>query len=868
MEQERHRSEHELAAARARSERARAALGERAAEPLLEAVGEAAWEDFAALARRAERLAAERAGLRAAEAALGEEGAPPDTAELERGAAFLRAWLRFQRTPARALAAAAIALGLLLGAGIAGGLLVHPGLWGLAGAAVLLALWVESEARDRRRVRAELEAKYAALGLDPPAAWEGRAVDALAEAVERRWREGRLESERLARREERRRALAEEARRLDDRAGALARDRLALVERLGIAPELDSELEPAPLAALAQALGQWREARADAAGREAAIGELRRREEELLAALGGVLESHGVAAPADAAGALAAVGELRRRAEIGATIERIAGPAGDLERVGERLDRRARERDEIFLRLDLEPGDEAGLRALADRLEAFRQAVRERDEARGRREAAAGALPEATAPAESRSAPELEAERDLLAAKAERVEPLALAINALETRIGQAKGRHELEEALAERERAEEDLRADRRRVAAGRVAHELGEWLKGQVSARHRPEVMRRAAELFARITRGRFRLLDPTGESPRFRARDSAAERERSLDELSSGTRLQLLAAVRLAFIEVHERGVRPPLVLDETLANSDDASARALIEAALDVARSGRQVFYFTAQEDEVAKWRAVVEAAGAAAPELAVIDLARARNLATERRAPRRSWSPGAPPVPAPEGRSREAYAELLGVPGIDPRAEPGAVHLAHLIEEPEVLHALLREGVVRWGQLASLAESGEREAGAALPALLGEGEAGRRRWLGILARGRCLEALLRAWRQGRGEPVDRGVLAASGAVTDRFLDEVADLAAALGGDARALLAALADGRAKGFRRDKLGELEAYLAEHGHLDERPVLDSRALRERAMAAVAAEIATGDLAPEAIDELLAQVPADEKEA
>ncbi len=865
VEQERRHAEQELAAARTRRERARNALGGRATAPLLETVGEGAWQDLVALARRAERLGAGRAALDAEAATLGEEASEDDganTGALEQGAAYLRAWLRFSAGTPRARIVAAVALGLLLGAGIAGGLLVHPGLWGLAGAALLLALWVESDARDQRRMRAELEARYTALGLEAPVAWKRQAVDARAEVLERRWRERRLESERVARREERRRALAEEDRRLTARETALRAERLEMLERWGLAPELDRELEPAPLAALAQALGLWREADADVAAREAVIGGLRRREESVLARLGAELEDHGVAAPTESGGALAAVEELRRRSETGREIERIQGEDGELGRLDERLERLERERDEVYGRLELEPGDDAGLRALVGRLDAYRKATRERDEARGNRDAAAGRLPEGTA-VEGRSATELEVERDLLAERAERHDDLFQEITRLETRIGQAKAQHELEEALADRERAEEDLRVDRRRVAAGRVAHELADWLKGQVRTRHRPEVMRRAAELFAEITRGRFRLLDPTGELPAFGAFDSAAERSRALDELSSGTRLQLLAAVRLAFIEVHERGVRPPLVLDETLANSDDASARALIEAAVDVARSGRQVFYFTAQEDEVAKWRAVLEGGDGARPDFRVIDLAKARSLEAGRRAPRRSWKPSPPAVPAPEGRRREGYAELLSVPGIDPWAEPGAVHLAHLVEEPEILHGLLLQGITHWGQLAALAEGGAGEnAPAGLTDEGGDGEAGRERWRRIRARGRCVEALLRAWRQGRGESVDRRVLVASGAVTDRFLDEVSDLAASLGGDAGALLTALAEGRVKGFRSDKREQLEEYLADHGHLDERPVLDRAALRERAMAALAAEIESGDLAARDVDELLAQLP------
>ena len=870
LEQERGLAGRELAAARARREKARAALGERATGPLLEAVGEAVWAELLALARRAEHMDGERARIEGEEAGLGDESPEseaPDPAALEQGSAYLRAWLRFSAATPRARLASAVALGLLLGAGVAGGILVHPGLWALAGVAVLLALWVESDARDQRRVREALEAKYEALGRGAPAAWKRDAVEALLERLERRWLEGKLAAEDRRRREERRRTLADERRRLEEREKSVERDRADLLERLGLAPEIDRELEPAPLAALAQALASWREAAADVAGREAATGELGQRREDLLAGLASEVGDRGVAPPSDAAGALAAVGELRRRSEIRVEIDRLEGPGGEIGRLGERLDRLTRERADLYRRLDLEPGDDAGFQALEDRFEPYRQAVRERDEARVLLDAAAAPTDEAPS---GRSAAELEAEHDLLAERTERHDELLRGIAELETRIGEAKGQHELEEALAARERAEEELGADRGRVAAGRVAYELGEWLKGQVQARHRPEVMRRAGELFAQITRGRFRLLDPTGARPRFGAWDSAADRSRGLEELSSGTRLQLLAAVRLAFIEIHERGLRPPLVLDETLANSDDASARALIEAAVDVARSGRQVLYLTAQDDEVAKWRAVVGEQGDAGPELRVIDLARARNLAAdgpeaERRAAarrQRAWSPAASAVPAPEGRSREEYAALLEVPGIDPRARVGGVHLAHLVEEPEVLHGLLRQGVVRWGQLEALVGSAgaDGEVPAGLPGL-GTEEAGRRRWLQMRARARALEALLLAWRQGRGEPVDRGALAESGAVTERFLDEVSDLASSLGGDARALMEALAEGRVKGFRSDKREQLEEYLAAHGHLDERPVLGRSALRERARTALAAEVAAGELDQGAVDELLAAI-------
>jgi hypothetical protein len=102
-------------------------------------------------------------------------------------------------------------------------------------------------------------------------------------------------------------------------------------------------------------------------------------------------------------------------------------------------------------------------------------------------------------------------------------------------------------------------------------------------------------------------------------------------------------------------------------------------------------------------------------------------------------------------------------------------------------------------------------------------------------------------------------VDRGALADSGAVSDRFLDEVSALAEGAGGDAEALLAGLERGEVKGFRKDKLDQLAAFLREEGYLDDRPVLTAIELRQAAVVELADE---DDLTPEAIDELLARLP------
>jgi uncharacterized protein YhaN len=83
-----------------------------------------------------------------------------------------------------------------------------------------------------------------------------------------------------------------------------------------------------------------------------------------------------------------------------------------------------------------------------------------------------------------------------------------------------------------------------------------------------------------------------------------------------LSTGTKIQLMMAVRLAFIEESEQGVMLPILADELLANSDDERSAAMIGALCEISRAGRQVFYFTAQEDEVQRWEEWVSSHGKA------------------------------------------------------------------------------------------------------------------------------------------------------------------------------------------------------------------------------------------------------------
>jgi hypothetical protein len=280
-----------------------------------------------------------------------------------------------------------------------------------------------------------------------------------------------------------------------------------------------------------------------------------------------------------------------------------------------------------------------------------------------------------------------------------------------------------------------------------------------------------------------------------------------------------------VRIAFVEQQEQGPKLPLLLDETLGNSDERRAQAIIDAAMHLARDGRQIFYLTAQHDEVDKWQGAL--ARSDVPHR-LIDLVLVRNLAEADRLPLgERIRPDYLSVPAPNGYDRRGYAELLGVPEIDPHTPLGGVHLWHLLDDMDALHRLLSLGITTWGQLEALD-------GVSATALSEHAEA----LAACRTRAGMMEAVLECWSIGRGKPVDRVVLRQSGQITDVFFERVRLLAEELNGNAAALVAALSNGRLKGYRAATIPSLNSYFEEHGYIDPASPLPATEARLRALA------------------------------
>lgn len=770
------------------------------------------------------------AELRELDAALdrlpvpGDEG--PEAEPLRRGREALLAWLAASRAaPKRAVRAAVLSVLtiVLLGAGAAA-VLVH---WAAALTGIPLAALAYRLLRPTPATGARNEARrrFAECALPEPASWQSADVAARLTEIDRGIAQAERRAADLARREETGRRRAAKAAELEETGAALA----DVAARVGFDPRtLDAAFDR-----WLRLTNEYDRARTDTErARQALAARLEEAQQvrgDLLAFLAAYDEAPDMDIPDSAALSErleGLAGRIRQRdgarRDLAAAEREIEQAAGAIEEG----DARARE---LFARIGLEGGDEAELDHRIERLEAWKQLRNALERARLQeldRRQAVRERPDLAALVEANDKGALEVRHGELDAQAARAEPLGNEITRIETLAGEARRKRNLEQARAAWQAAEDALRErlDEALFAAA------GTYLLGEVREEHvqtsRPAALRRAAEWFQRFTRHQFTLEFSTDGEQRFAALETASGERRRLTELSSGTRMQLLLAVRIAFALEAERGREPlPLVLDEALTTADPERFAAAAHSLGTLARENdRQVFYLTAQPGDIRYWRSRGLAAHC-------IDLARVRRMGQAVTDPQRLAVPAPADIPEPAGRTPEAYAVALGVPPVDPWSPPAAVHVFYLLRDDlTLLHRLLQSGVHRVGSLRALLDS------QAARILLTDKERHKleRRTAGV-------EGWFEAWRLGRGHPVDRQALEDSGAVSAKFLDKVAALNDRLGGDARALLDGLENGDVDRFRTDKREALHAWLTEHGYLDGRPALTEPQIGHRVGAVLA---------------------------
>jgi len=415
---------------------------------------------------------------------------------------------------------------------------------------------------------------------------------------------------------------------------------------------------------------------------------------------------------------------------------------------------------------------------------------------------------------------ELNQRLDAATAKRAKLSDVDQEIGAIEQRVKDATQGSDAEQALADVESKRDAL------LEAGEKAQlaAAGRFLLGQVGEEHerasRPVVLERAMQHFAAFTHNAFELTLADGDDGGFRARNTTTRELLELVQLSDGTRIQLLLAVRIAFATSAERDSSIPLMLDEALSTSDPERFVAVAEALAVLAADGRQIFYLTSNPADVAAWMGAARQDTALAP--TIIDLGRIRwdqaaikNI-DELKLPERAT------VTKHDGLAPEQYAMALGVPAAHVHAPIEALHLFYLLRDdlPLLYELIAKYRIDTVGKWLSFSQSGRADKLLSPQAC--------KRLDAVCAGAREIQ---RAATVGRGKPVDAQALEESGAVSDTFMPVLRDLIRDVGGDAKAMLDIIddpSDDRVKGFRKRSRAELHEFFEERGYIDANARLD----------------------------------------
>ena len=775
--------------------------------------------------RQRDRSRAKRDALAQRIDALAGRDAHEDSALLKDATDLLRDWLAapLPAGPQSPLLRYMPAVGLVV-LGVALAVWRHLAWLSLAGAgvgaAVALFLVWSAARRETERARARCEERFLELAIDGPVAWTPEQVRALLRDLDRRLGSaclGEAAQEDRAHQERRLREHAEEEAALEAKGAAL---------RAALGVNVLSDLA---LHEVAAACRQYLDATTELLTTDAQIGDLERERAGPRDEINQFLQAYGYDPATDAAGLDANLKALQRRLDkLAAANEQFTQAKIELGRA-KHEQASCREKIRRFYEVrGLDANDRARLESLLENLPEYSRLTADRSKYTGRIAALEAKL-DKTPDLLAADAGSLAALRRDAQEKSGSFQAVSEEIGRITQRIDEAISGTVAEQALSEVDAARDallDAREQAQFAAAGRF---LLEQVDKEHEKQSRPKVLEQAMQYFAAFTHNAYELTLADDEGAGFLARDTSGNRYVELSQLSDGTRIQLLLAVRLAFATSAERDAKIPLILDEALSTSDPERFLAVAQALAMVARDGRQIFYLTSNPMDVAAWQAAMQRQAGNGPAVTDLGLIRWRQAAVAEAG--RLTLPEPRSYPKPQGMTSQAYGIALGVPPALPHAPIESLHLFYLLRgDLALLYRLVSVCRVHTlGNWESLSRSGRA------PDLLPLADCRR---LDVWCA--CARAAHAAGSIGRGKPLDQQSLEDSDAVSDTFMPVVTAVNQDVAGDPGRLINVIADPtdeRVKGFRKKSLEKLTEYLQEHGYLDDRPTLEIAEVYARAI-------------------------------
>ncbi len=735
------------------------------------------------------------------------------------GIEALRNWLTEQQTNKQMPSWLIPAL-ILTGAITATATLLF-GLIGFSAMLVMAVLWLVAKSRTSKQHQNNLhlrEQDFGKTGLTAPETWNNESVISRMNELMQTLNDIYQRDERYKHLSYQKKSIEDQLKNINNQYEKLKAERESLKEKIQTAPGIPdlADNDFSSFVWFIENVKKWQEHYQQLAALKAENEQLTTRYKEELSLCNKLFSQVGFSEPArDAGQAKALLRELNRqeatRSELSNEIQHLQEKITNNEQARKNAQR---DMEEIYKKLDIDFGDKNTVRQLMSDLPGYKSLKEEFHGAKAKFESQKQELEKHPKYAESKetinqyTAEEARAKSEEFKQEAAKLESIIQEITRIEKNITDIKNGQELEDELAGKEKALENLENIYHKNISSYTGSIIIDELKNRTRDQNRPEVFKQASRLFNRITAGHYELrLDNRGESA-FTAYDTVIRREQPLPELSTGTRLQLLLAVRLAFIEKQEQGIKLPILADELLANSDDERASAIIQSLMEISREGRQIFYFTAQHDEVLKWQSFIRVQNNLEHKTFSLKEDTKHNQGFREYMVNRDDINLSHQPPAPGNKTHEEYGRELEVPEFDIISqEISSLHLWYLIESVNILYQCLSKGIKQWGQLESFLRNGGEIPGMNEP----------RRQM-IADKAEFLKHFKELYAVGRPKPVDRELLEKSPVASTKFMDAIFEKLKKINRDPLKLIEAIENKEIPGFRHAKKQELKNFFIEN--------------------------------------------------
>ena len=708
---------------------------------------------------------------------------------------------------------------LLLGTYL--GLQVHPSLWafggmGLAWVAVGFVVRARGNEGKIRSFHREIQGRFPEA-VESPKSWDVVEVESQLMALRSQLAELQVLRDNFLLRRERRREAKNRLHVLDAEIEELEEEGAAMAADLGY----ENVLNDTDLVNRIRALDHLRSAAEVESGKRLKLSELRKTLVDSLDGLAREITPFGEVEPQNGSQAKAFVRSLESRTRALETAQKDEQNANQeiretqlqIGKIEEKIQR-------LYQLANLNVGDKEDLRRLSDMVKSRGYLVQKIKDLKGEIASDRRRLKEAKEePLAQRSEDDLNCEMSRLEELQTRAGNLQEEISDIKSQVDRQRKGSAIEKSLAQQESRLMELAERKQESLQAHAACFLLERVREKHEKDQMPQVFAGAKKYFQEFTNFAYDLEMSFADVPRFIALETSTRKPLELEELSDGTRVQLILAAKFSFAASVEKGITMPLFLDEAMDHSDPVRFSAIAKSLARMTQDGRQVFYLTSDDGDIERLNRAFSQAGAEAAR--VHDLGQIRRQQESRRAKEAISLKPLPQVTEPGDMKFEDYVFALKAPQFLPSTGYKNQHLAYLLWDDLTLsHKILSLGIETVGQW----QSGLKSEGIVFENLASEGVVGPQ----LSHRADLLETFCQAWSVGRGRSIDRFTIETCGVVSATYMERIVALVEKENGSAAGLMEVLQGrrpGRPNRFQTEAVDKLLEYFLQEGFIDDRP-------------------------------------------